>query len=108
MLIGAFFAVGCVGLGTLQVDEPGQPRNHALIIGCLLFAAVAGSLIGFFLALKDLVQERLSSGQRVNLLLRAYFAWGLGSLLLWSVTLFAAGIGSIILIGFIGSSGLAD
>jgi len=51
-------------------------------------------------ALKDLVLERQSTGQRVHPVLRAYFGWGIGSLILWSVTLFAAGIGVICAIAF--------
>src|SRR5262245_11871071 len=60
--------------------------------GTVLFGAVCGALIGYCLALSDLVLQRRMMGQRVNPLLRAYFSAGLLSLLLWSVTLFAAGV----------------
>ena len=67
-----------------------------MLIGSSLFTALAGALIGFCLALRDLVQERKSKGERVPWYLWIYFDLGIVSLLLWSVTLFAAGIAGII------------
>jgi len=71
----------------------------ALIAGFFLFMAMTGALIGYCLALRDLVLERRSKGQRVNPVLRAYFGWGLVSLILWSVTVFAAGFVGIVFYG---------
>jgi hypothetical protein len=72
-------------------------RTAAQLAGTLLFTAITGALIGYFLALRDYVLERRSRGLRVHPMLRAYFSWGIVSLLLWVVTLFAAGIGGIVL-----------
>jgi hypothetical protein len=96
----ALITVLIVGFSVLVTRPPPgrmrDARTAAFIGGTMLFAAVAGALIGYCLALRDLVDERKGRGERVHLVLRAYFAWGIGSLILWFVTLFAAGIGGII------------
>ena len=97
MAVGAVVAAGIVGFSALAVTAPRgdarSPRSPGLLLGYVLFAAVTGALIGYFLALRDLVLERRSKGQRVHPVLRAYFCWGLFSVVLWCVTGFAAGIG---------------
>jgi len=96
----ALAAVAVVGIAFLwRRPSRGGVRAHwtpALIVGSLIFAAISGALIGYCLALRDLVAERRSRGQRVHPVLRAYFSSGFVSLILWSVTGFAAGIGGIV------------
>ena len=100
MAAGAVVAAVGVGFSALLVAAPRGdarlPQTPGLLVGSVLFAAVTGALIGYFLALRDLVLERRSGGQRVHPVLRAYFSGGLVSLILWCVTGFAAGIGGII------------
>lgn len=45
-----------------------------------------GTLAGFALVLKDVIERRVSDGERVHVLLRAYFTYGPKSVLLWFVT----------------------
>jgi hypothetical protein len=73
--------------------------STSTIVASLVAAAVAGALIGFCVALRDFVSERIVHGLRVHPVLRAYYSWGLGSLLLWVVTGFVAAIGGIIVYG---------
>jgi hypothetical protein len=98
---GALVAAGIVGFSALGVTaapgEAGSPRTYGLLVGSVLFAAVTGAFIVYCLILRDVVMKRRSRGERVHLVLRAYFSWGLVSLILWCVTVLAAGIGGLIL-----------
>jgi hypothetical protein len=99
---GAIVAAGIVGFSALSVtagpNKDGSPRTYGLLVGSVLFAAVTGALIVYCLILRDLVAKRRVRGEHVHPVLRAYFCWGVASLILWCVTLFAAGIGGIILV----------
>jgi hypothetical protein len=96
---GALLAAFVTGGSVLSLEPPRgdarSPRTPGLLLGSVLFAAVTGALIGYLLAVRDLVLERRSSGQRVNPVMQAYFCWGVASLILWFITLFAVGIDAI-------------
>jgi len=94
--IAASVVVGSV----FWVNRPGggakTPLTLAELLGYFLFAAATGAIIGYVLALRDLILERQARGQRIHPVLRAYFSSGLVSVFLWSVTGFVAGIGGIL------------
>jgi hypothetical protein len=96
----ALITLVIVGAAVLDTKPPPgrvrDARTPPFIGGTLLFAAVTGAFVGYCLALRDLVDDRRRRGERVHLALRAYYGWGIASLILWFVTLFAVGIGGII------------
>jgi hypothetical protein len=97
MAIGALVAPGVTLLGTLlSRGKDGRAPSSAFVLQSVIFAAIVGAIIGFFLALNDSVVERQARGQRVPFILRAYYGWGPVSLILWFVTIFAAGIVGIV------------
>ena len=97
---GALVAAGIVGISALAVTaaprDARSPRTYGLLVGSVLFAAVTGAFLVYCLILRDLVMKRRSRGERVHLVLRAYFSWGFMSLIFWCVTVLAAGIGGLI------------
>jgi hypothetical protein len=97
---GALVAAVLAGSSVLETTPPpgAAPslRTPGLLVGQILFFAIAGALAGYCLALRDLVLERRLRGQRVHPVMRAYFSWGVVSLVLWCVTVFAAGIAGIV------------
>jgi hypothetical protein len=105
---GALVASLCLGIAILFMrltEDRWSTWTPAALTGAFLFTAVAGGLIGFFLTLRDRVQERLSKGEHLPLELRAYFGWGVGSLILWAVTIFVGGIAAIVFHAVFLSSG---
>jgi hypothetical protein len=100
MAVGAMVAVALVSFSELLVNLKTAGRSTFspfAIAGSLFFAGVTGAAIGDALAIRDRVLDRLSRREHVNIVLRALFSSGVLSLLLWSVFLFAAGIGAIVL-----------
>jgi hypothetical protein len=106
---GGLVAASAVGFSALAVtaapNKDGSPRTYGLLVGSVLFAGVTGAFLVYCLILRDLVMKRRARGERVHLLLRAYFASGLVSLILWCVTVLAAGIGALIVADAFMSSG---
>lgn len=94
---------GCAFVGTLAGlkganNLNAENRSSALVVGITIaIPALIGAVLGLCLSLKDVVKRRLNDGQSVNLVLRAYFGWGIGSLLLWVVTIFFGTIGILLL-----------
>ncbi len=103
MAVSAFWTVAVVGLGFLW--EPSlKGRTHikwtaATLGDSLIISAMIGAMLGYLFGVRDLVAERRSKGQRVNLVLRAYFNSGFVSLFLWIVTGFVVAIAGIIVYG---------
>ncbi len=99
MLGCALIAVVIVSSAVYRTTLSHSKAQPAQTAGTLVFAAITGALIGYSLALRDFVKERQTRGLHVHPVLRAYFSpgiWGIASLCLWVVTLFAAGIGGIV------------
>jgi len=71
------------------------PGTIAII---LVAAAILGACAAILLSLKDVVERRQATGQRVNWLLQVYFGKGLASLLLCAVTAMAVAFPGIIIL----------
>ncbi len=103
MAVSAFWTVAVVGLGFLW-ERPLQGRGRikwtaATLGGSLIISAMIGAMLGYLFVVRDLVAERRSKGQRVNLVLRAYFNSGFISLFLWILTGLVAAIAGIFVYG---------
>src|SRR5262245_31181181 len=68
------------------------PAGAAIVIAVV---ACGGMFVGILLSLKDVVARRIENGEPVSLVLRIYFGWGGGSLLIWFLTIF---IGTFVMI----------
>jgi hypothetical protein len=84
MIAGAFVALA-VGLGSLG-GLPPQERNP-FKIGIFALSLVFVGMFGVLcLSLKDTVRRRIENGKPVSIVLRAYFASGILSLILWLIS----------------------
>jgi hypothetical protein len=76
-------AVGFVLSLSVVISEASSDRGSPAFCACSVGATVIGSVMaGFGLALRDYLHDRLLKRQGVNVILRAYFAWGFVSLAL--------------------------
>jgi hypothetical protein len=103
MAVGAVVTMLCVTGSVLwrrrDEDHPGVAPGY--MGGLLTFAAVTGALIGFFLTVRDLVDERRAKGQRVPFVLSAYYERGLASAVLWVASSIIAALAAIICLQFV-------
>jgi hypothetical protein len=96
-LIAAVLVAGSAMITSIERgDKAARALGAPALAAWVIFAALAGAVAGYCLALSDLVLQRRMMGQRVHPLLRAYFSAGIFSLILWSVTLFAVGLAGIV------------
>jgi hypothetical protein len=103
MALSGFWTAAVVGVGALwERSLQGRGRiqwTPMTLGGSLVISAVIGALLGYLFVVRDLVAERRSKGQRVNLVLRAYFNSGFISLFLWIGTGVIAAVGGIVVYG---------
>jgi hypothetical protein len=104
MAVGASLAMAIGAIAILS--QARSATVHSSAVG-LVVVAVIGALIGCFLALGDHVRDCRSRGLRVNPVLKAYFAWGIGSVILWIATALVAAIGGLFVYFYYSVSSLA-
>lgn len=96
---GVGFVLGLISMGSLsQVEKPFVPAVGYLI--GVASTTVVSILVALALCLRDWLQTRMLAGQRVNFILRLYFASGWLTVIVWIAT--AIGLTYLLVIFIIG------